>query len=135
MYPADSSNAGIEAFLAAQTYRGSGWEAETATPREGTSLHGRVRVFFNETLTASIVAGNGPLGNGMPHTQGSMVVKELYDASDAVIGQAVMLRTDRYVFYCKASAAGLCSSTSMPDVVATNCACHTNGVVVTPWPQ
>jgi len=134
MFPSDMTTAGIEAFLAAQTYRGAGWQAETEAPRDGTSLHARVRVFFNDTLTASLEADNGPLGNGMPHTTGSMVVKELY-TGDTMIGQAAMLRGSNYVFYCKASEAGRCSTGSAADTVVTNCACHTNGVVITAWPQ
>lgn len=134
MFPSDMTTAGIEAFLATQNYRGEGWQAETEAPRDGTSLHTRVRVFFNDTLTASLEADNGPLGNGMPHTQGSMVVKELY-TGDTMIGQAAMLRGSNYVFYCKASEAGRCSSGSAADTVVTNCACHTGGIVITAWPQ
>jgi hypothetical protein len=141
MIPSDTTPAGIAAFLGAENHRGAGWAAETAAPRESGSgsPHGQVRVFFNDTITASIVADNGPLGNRMPHTEGSMVVKELYGSGTSVIGHAAMLRSGgQYIFYCNASEAGLCFAAHAANevsTVASNCACHTNGVVITPWPQ
>lgn len=104
--PADSTQASIVAYLQAETYKQAPWIAETATPRESnsvTSPHGRVRVWMNDTLVASQGAGNGAFG-GTAHTAGSMAVKEFYDAADAYLGRAVMLKVPgaamNWVFYC-----------------------------------
>jgi hypothetical protein len=126
------------------TYQGAGWVPESAAAREAGSgsPHGRVRVFFNQTAIDSIAAGNGPLGTQMPrvpHTEGSMVVKEMYDAGNTVIGRAAMLRSGgAYIFHCASSAAGTCYSAYVANEIAhgaSNCACHTNGVIITPPPM
>lgn len=66
-----TSSDGIGDFLLAKKY--AGWTSDPA-PRAaiGSSPHGKVRVFFNPTLEASILAGNEH------HPAGSMVVKEAY---------------------------------------------------------
>jgi hypothetical protein len=63
-----------------------------------------VRVYFNDTLLASIEAGNGQLETMVPHTTGSMSVKELYDSTDTLVGTAAELKLEgnfqRWAYYC-----------------------------------
>lgn len=62
------------------------WQAESA-PHASLGPHfGRVRTFFNESLFASLEAGNGE------HPQGSAVVKELYGNGAEVRGWSVMIK-------------------------------------------
>jgi hypothetical protein len=133
--PSDTSQAGIEAFLTAMSHHGSDWRAGSEMPVDGTSIHGRDRIWYNRTLRQSAADGKG--GSGMPHVAGSMVVKDIYTA-DAVIGRAVMLRnsTNQWIYYCMASEAGRCNSTSMPNQASyatapTACSCHGAGTIVT----
>jgi hypothetical protein len=142
MVPTDTTSAGFETFLGTATnYQGAGWVPESAAAREGDdgSPHGRVRVFFNQTMLDSLAADNGPLGNRMPHTEGSMVVKEMYDAGTTVIGRAAILRSGgAYILHCASSEAGTCYSSYVANEIAhgaSNCACHTNGVIITPPPM
>lgn len=106
-YPTDSSQAGIETFLAEGRYRAPPWTAQTETPRESTwevSPHGRVHLWLNEVVIASQADGNGGF-LGTPHTTGSMAVKELIDEDDASVGRAVMLKLEgvaaSWVYYCE----------------------------------
>lgn len=106
--PGDESLASIASFLASKTYQSASWVAETPGPRAGTegtgTPHDRVRVYFNETLVASIAAGNGVLQTLVPHSTGSMAVKELYDETDALVGIAAALKLEgnfqRWAYYC-----------------------------------
>lgn len=133
-HPTDSSQAGLEAFLAMNTYTqaGMGFRPET-TPSDGTSTpHLGVKRYFNETLIASKAAGK--TGNG--HSPGSMAVKDILTAG-AVVGKAAMLRSDTsWIYYCVSSEAGRCYTGSMPGAVTytttagTNCACHTSGTII-----
>lgn len=76
----------LSPWLAAESY--VGWAAESAVHAQtGTSPHGMVRTFFNDTLVASFDAGN------TEHTVGSAAVKELYDDAGMRVGWAVMLKT------------------------------------------
>jgi hypothetical protein len=133
--PSDTSQAGIEAFLTAMSHNGADWRAGSAMPVEGESLHGRDRIWYNRTLRQSKAAGKGV--TGMPHDPGSMVVKDIYTA-ETVIGRAVMLRNNnnQWIYYCMASEAGRCNSTSMPNqasyaMAPTACSCHGAGTIVT----
>jgi hypothetical protein len=111
--PADGSKAAIAAYLMAETYKQAPWKSETATPRAANSQvspHGRVRVWMNDTLIASLKAGNGEFG-GKPHVPGSMAVKEFYDDSDVRLGAAAMLKltgNDAWKFYCNSTAPERC---------------------------
>lgn len=112
--PSDSTEAAITAYLQAETYKQAPWIAETAAPREATSVtspHGRVKVWMNDTLVASQGAGNGALG-GAAHTAGSMAVKEFYDEADMYLGRGVMLKVPgaamNWVFYCESTAPESC---------------------------
>lgn len=135
--PSDVTQAGIEAFLAANEYRNAGWVADEPSPRDSISPpHGRVRVWFNGTLRAGATAS--------PRPSGSMIVKELYDAGTNVIGRAVMLRssatTNQWIYYCLANEDTRCSSGSMANTPSYSigtgaCSCHGAGTVITPIPM
>jgi hypothetical protein len=132
--PTDTSQTGLEAFLTAMSHRGADWRANSETPIGEALPHMNNRIFYNRTLRQSAADGKG--GTGMPHTTGSMVVKEIYTGTN-VIGHAVMLRTaTAWIYYCEADEAGRCSSTSMPNqasyaMTATACSCHGAGTIIT----
>jgi len=105
--PPGSSMEELAAFLQSEAYRGDGWTAQTAAPRAASSTvspHGRVRVWRNDTLIASLEAGNGADLDAPGHETGSMVVKEFYDDADQMLGQASMLKLEgiprEWVYYC-----------------------------------
>jgi hypothetical protein len=105
-WPADNSSAGIAAFVASEAWRADPWVAETASPREellAFSPHERVRVFLNEVLIASKQAGNGGY-EGRAHLTGSMAIKRMHGADDALLGTAVMLKLEgddqEWVYWC-----------------------------------
>jgi hypothetical protein len=133
-HPTDSSQAGIEAFLAMQSYiaTGMGFRPETA-PSTNMSVHTTVKRYFNETLIASKAAGQST----STHTEGSMVVKDILTNGTAV-GHAAMLKTATgWVFYCKASEDGRCFTGSTANTVAygtsggtTGCSCHSTGIII-----
>jgi len=88
----------IKAFIMVGTFKATPWKSETDAPREpgpnSASPHGKVRVWFNDTLQTSAKAGNGSIFEnsvppkqvaGPPQVTGSMAVKELYNG-DAVVG-------------------------------------------------
>jgi hypothetical protein len=132
-HPTDTTQAGIEAFLAAESYKtmGMGWRPESM-PASGTGVpHGAVKRYFNETIIASKAAGNAP--PTMQHTAGSMSVKEILDGT-TVVGKATMLRTDSmWIYYCTSSMEGRCYTGSAAGstyygTTAGSCACHGSGV-------
>jgi hypothetical protein len=135
-YPTDSSQAGIEAFLAAASYLtpGMGWRPEL-TPSNGTSMpHLGVKRYFNETIIASKAAGNAPPG-GPQHTTGSMAIKDILNGT-TVIGKAAMLRTmTNWVFYCTSTEEGRCYAASPANTpyyapMTGSCGCHGSGNIV-----
>ena len=104
--PADSSQAAIEAYLLAETYKQAPWVPQSAAPREAesvVSIHGKVMVWQNDTQVASAIAAMG--STSATAMTGSMAVKDFYDNADMLIGQAVMLKVAgdalKWVFYCK----------------------------------
>lgn len=109
----DATSMAVSAYLAAASYTEDTWQSETAAPRERsleTSPHGRVRVWYNDTLAASTAAGKGQWDEearaiGTPHDSGSMAVKEFYDETDTLIGIATMLKIDgtasQWAYYCE----------------------------------
>lgn len=133
-HPTDSTQAGIEAFLAAGSWKttGMGWKEETAAST-GMSVHGTVKRYFNQTLSVSYAAGD----RTNMQDPGSMVVKDLL-TNGASIGQAAMLKTDTgWVFYCKASEDSRCITGSTANTAiygatgaATGCSCHTTGIII-----
>ena len=132
-WPADTSQAGLEAFFDALSYKGADWLPDAAAPADGGSLHATTQIWYNKTLRTSYAAGNGAAT--MPHQTGSMTVKEIYTGTE-VTGYAAMLRMETsWIYYCKASTAGACSSSSMPDVASYSmtvgsCNCHGAGTIV-----
>jgi hypothetical protein len=74
-------------FLEGNGY--SGFSAESAVHAgTGTSPHGMVRVYINDTLEQSLAAGNSS------HPVGSAAIKELYDADGVTVdGWAVSVKT------------------------------------------
>jgi hypothetical protein len=136
--PSDTSQAGIEAFLAAREYRSGAWVSDVPAPRdkdETSSPHNRVQVWFNGTLRAG--------KEETPRPPGSMIVKELYDSADTLAGHAVMVRstatTNQWIYYCVANEDGRCASGSMANTPSYSlgtgvCSCHGAGTVITPIP-
>jgi hypothetical protein len=133
-YPTDSSQAGIEAFLAMETYKaaGMGWRPETMASAGTANPHLANKRYFNETIIASKAAGNKPPSMGQ-HVAGSMSVKELLDGT-TVIGKAATLRTGSMnIFYCVASVDGRCGTGSTANVAfygstpGGSCSCHGSG--------
>ena len=131
-HPTDSSQAGLEAWLAMNTYKttGMGFRPES-TPSAGTSVHGAVLRYFNETLINSKAAGM----SGNMHAAGSMAVKDIVTGTN-VVGKAVMLKTaTNWIYYCTASEDGRCFTGSVANAVtyATtgggSCACHGSGTI------
>jgi hypothetical protein len=92
----DPSEAGIAAFVKERRYQG--WLAEPSV--HASPIHGRVRVFFNDTAVQSLQAGRDT------HSVGTVLVKELY-SSDAtrLTGHALEVKVeagagkDTWVFY------------------------------------
>jgi hypothetical protein len=94
----DTSEAGITAFVREGKYKA--WLAEP-TVHDTRAPHGsKVRVFFNETVTASLRASNDT------HPVGSILVKELFeDDGKTVNGHALEVKVtegsgkDTWIFY------------------------------------
>jgi hypothetical protein len=134
-HPTDQTQAGIEAFLMMESYKttGMGWRPEATPGDDAATPHLATNRFFNDTIIASKAAGNRPPTMGQ-HTAGSMSVKELLDGT-TVIGKAATLRSDAntWIFYCKASVADRCGTSTVADTAVfttspnTNCACHGGG--------
>ncbi|HYH98710.1 hypothetical protein [Hyalangium sp.] len=93
----DTSEAGIVAFLKDRRYQG--WLAEPSV-RASPGIHGRVRVFFNDTAVQSLRAGHDT------HPRGTILVKELYADDGATLnGHALEVKVeagrgkDTWLFY------------------------------------
>ena len=138
-FPADTSIAGIEAFLAMESYKTWTHDPAPRAPTDPTfGAHmPMMQVYFNEIAVA----------NHEGVTQGGMLVKELYDESGAQVGVAASLKTsnetDLWTFYCTMTtpnAQGGCqdSSTDYPlyyvDEFITGCAACHGDAVLTPLP-
>ena len=136
--PSDATQAGLEAFLAAKSYRNAAWASDEAAPHapvEATSPHGRVQVWFNGTLRTAAAAAQ------TPRPPGSMVVKELYDSGTNVVGHAVLLRSpaNNWIYYCSSSEPSRCfpgAPADQPTFATTvgSCSCHGAGTIITPIP-
>ncbi len=140
--PSDTSEAGIDAFLAAETYKDAPWTAEPEVRPDpgGTSPHGSVRVFLNDTALAGIMAGKNDFNVGTD--VGSMAVKELYDDQGTLVGKAAMLRTTTgagladWLYHCKSTNHGCFTEDEMAPSVhgqgASDCRfCHA-GMFISP---
>ncbi len=135
--PSDTSQAGIEAFITAGTYKN--WVHDPA-PRGVSAIlttHGGwMQVYFNDVAAA---AGS----QGQPDA-GAMIVKELYDmTSGAQIGTAVNIKLEgekNWVFYCSSTPEEACQATEASPVYGTtdsnvSCSsCHGN-TVLSPLPN
>ena len=133
-HPTDTSQAGIEAYLMMELYKGALWRPEAMPGDDAALPHLATNRYFNETIIASKAAGNRPPSMGQ-HTAGSMSVKEILDGT-TVIGKAATLRTETgmNLYYCKASVAGRCATNSVADMAyygtgigTSSCACHGSG--------
>jgi hypothetical protein len=80
----DTSSKGIQTFV---TDRGhANWTAEPAV-HESAGPHGKVRVFFNDSLKGALAS------NAATHPVGSAAVKELYESDGTTLdGYAVMVK-------------------------------------------
>jgi hypothetical protein len=128
--PSDTTQAGIEAFIAAASFKSAPWLSGTAGPVDSTSVHSRNQIWYNQTMRQSFADGNTTM-----HTAGSMAIKEILMDSTPV-GHAAMLRTATgWIYYCVSSEAGRCTSSSMPNTAsygttAGSCNCHGGGTIV-----
>jgi hypothetical protein len=116
-YPTDSSLAGIEAFLEAESYKSAPWVGDPA-PRDEElgNPHGpSLRTYFN---TAAATAREN---QGDDAAINSMVVKETYDPDGLLIGKLVRLKTGEgttindWVNYCYVSDNGPYCTGSVED--------------------
>ncbi len=146
--PAAQTQEAYEAFLDANEYTKNGWVSDVAAPRDESSPvspHDRVRVWFSPKMVESFDAGNGVTYDAPGHFIDSMVVKELYDANDALVGRVSFWKVEEgkapanWIYYCRGPA-GRCYSSS-PSLEATplykkgepNCGtCHGGLVYTTP---
>lgn len=81
----DTTVEGISAFVQSGDYKT--WTAEAAV-HDSTGPHGKVRSFFNKTLTDSLKAAN------TTHPKASIAVKELYESDGTTIkGHALEAKT------------------------------------------
>jgi hypothetical protein len=110
--PADNSQASIEAFLAAGTYKNPPWvgDPEIRLGDLAGNVHGdHLRVHFNSAAVASKASG-GP-NSGL----GTMVVKEMFDAAGVSLGKAVQMKTgpgntkEDWTYYCSGPDGSLCA--------------------------
>lgn len=102
-FPDDTSQAGIEAFLTAGSYKTwTGDAAPRSTEEVGSPHQVPLQAFFNDTTVATA-------DDMVP---GSMSVKEFYDDAGAQTGIAALLKTmdGTWIYYCQEEPAiGRCS--------------------------
>lgn len=133
-FPSETSQLGVEAFLDRGAYREAPWISDAAPrPRsDATSPHGRVRVYFNSIAADSMRAGND--GIESPPARRSMIVKELYDADDALLGRAVSMKVEEgkslssWLYYCDGPGDACVGDAATPTPLYTEgrvSACHT----------
>lgn len=144
--PSDTSEAGIEAFLAAGSYKSAPWIGDGAvrTPTSSTNVHGDVRVYYNPTAVTSRENGQNEVGHDTGNSLNSMAVKELYDTTGTQIGTAVMLRVADtgadadWLYYCSSTAGGCASASDGGPYYGTalnECRfCH-GGMFIGPLPE
>jgi len=114
--PTDTTQAGLEAFLAAGSYKSAPWVFDDVPRASNGGPHAQVRVYMNPTAIESIAAGNNVINADPGNTLGSMAVKELYDAEGTMTGAAIMLRTAMndvmadWTYYCNSSVASTCGT-------------------------
>lgn len=145
-FPSDLTAAGITAFLSSEGYKSAPWTGETVTRdvTDTSSPHTRVRVYYNPTLNDADAAGDGGLDGEPAFPAGSAAVKELYDATDTLVGRAAMFRTETdqnigkgWVYYCWGPAnecafgsPDLAESAATAETDDNDCtACHGNTIL------
>lgn len=143
-FPSDLSAAGITEFLSSESYKIAPWTGDAAIRATTDSPHTRVRVFYNPTLLDGDAAGDGGLDGEPAFPAGSAAVKELYDATDTLVGRAAMFRTETdqavdpgWVYYCWGPAGecatgspDLAESAATADTDDTDCSfCHGNTIL------
>ena|GEM_PF-1490363 len=146
--PSDTSQAGIEAFLAAGTYKNAPWVGDAA-PRAmmgSTSPHGHVQVFYNPAAVSSRNDGQNDYGDDPGNALGSMAVKELYSVGGELQGHAVMLRTavsgpsntnpNDWIYYCNSSTSTCTGQTESGPLYPNPTECRTchGGTFIGPLP-
>lgn len=134
-FPATTDIAGIEAFLAAESYKSWVHDPAPRGPTVTFATHSaQMQVYFNDIAVA----------NHADVTMGGMLVKELYNDAGDLIGKAASLKAtsenELWTFYCKTDdeAAGCQTTGAQPlyfvDEFITGCAsCH-GDEVLTPLP-
>lgn len=140
--------------LTQESYREPPWLAETPSPRGPVGVvtpHGWVRVFANDTLQQSLLAGNGTKraddgslefdSKAPAHDPGSIAVKEFYDGDERV-GRAALLKLDgpttAAYYYCEGPPERCGVQTPTPaygEMFAVSCGtCHAGFVYTVNYP-
>lgn len=116
-FPADTSEATIVAFLAAESYKTWTGDAAPRGSEEVVNVHGNsMRVFFNDNAVTS---------HGGPASPLSMAVKELYDETGVLVGKATSLvASDGLLFfYCSATSGTGCTGQAVTEPLYNDFAC------------
>lgn len=149
-YPTDTTQAGLEAFLASESYRSAPWIGDSAvrTTAEAWGHGNALRVYFN---TGAVQAKTAEL-NGEPMASsmvGAMAVKEFYDDAGNLVGKATSIKTaegmsfNDVTYYCTTTdpASTLCIG-SAPETMpiygagASECGfCHGGTGFLSPMPK
>jgi hypothetical protein len=119
-YPTDSSQAGIEAFLAGESYKSDPWvgDVELRVSDDPVNPHGdttlrpggpepleTLRTYFNTAAREAKEAGDQAAAS-----MNAMSVKEVYDSADTLVARLVRLKTGAgtangdWVSYCDSAA-------------------------------
>jgi hypothetical protein len=118
--PPTGTQAAVEAWLAAGSYKGAGWKCEAAVhPARATGMspHGMNRICSNTKLSTATGTGEYPIG--------SAGVKELYDdAGTKIVGYATYLKTkagagESWYWYERAEAFGATAVANGPGNAGT----------------
>jgi len=141
--PADNTQAGIEAFLATESYKTWRHDPAPRAPGEGNphlTNVGQLQVYMNSTAVLSIQAAEGQPALQYSHVTGSMVVKEVYDTGGTRVAVAASIKSGdarrAFTFYCEGTIEG-CGVNDEPPIYGTDgsaCSnCH-GGSIFAPLP-
>ncbi len=117
-FPADTAEATIVAFLAAESYKTWTGDAAPRGSDELVNVHGdSMRVFFNDNAVTSHGGEGSPL---------SMVVKELYDTQGTLVGKATTLidADGGLTFYCSATSGTGCTGEAEAEPLYDDSSCN-----------
>lgn len=116
-FPADTTEATVAAFLAAESYKTWTGDAAPRGSEDTVNVHGDfLRVFFNDNAVTS---------HGGPASPQSMVVKEIYDAQGTLLGKATTIidadlgRT----FYCSVTSGTGCTGQAETEPLYDDISC------------